>query len=330
MKYPLLFVIIIASSFAVFFFKSKNSSHENKRKVANTEFIKNSELYVRLVKKYKRYIYVVLAALFVSILASACLSARIVSTDENSSEVYDRDIMLCLDVSGSMYSLDNEIVKSYLEIVQNMHGERFGLTIFDSSAFVLVPLTEDYDYVEDVLKKVSASLEENEKISDNFEDYDYDLMKYIYDGTMEGEGSSVIGDGFATCVMSFPKLNEDRSRILILATDNSVAGPQIITVAEASKLAQKYKISVYPLSPYDDDYEEIVELRNVAKETGGTFYGLEDVSSTKNIISSIEKKEKTKRETSPMTITKDHPTFFFVVLLISVACLFSIMELVKI
>jgi hypothetical protein len=146
---------------------------------------------------------------------------------------------------------------------------------------------------------------------------------------MDGEGASVIGDGLASCVLSFPKLTEDRSRIIILATDNLVNGAQIITVPEAAELAKKYKISIYPIAPDKFFTKETEELKNIASKTGGKYYILDDFSSANEIINDIEQKEKKARESNPVTTSIDYPTLPFIVTLLSILVLLVMERVVK-
>ena len=315
-KYPVIIIIFI-----ILFVKSKRKN-ENKKKIANTQFIKNTDMYKSIIKKYKIITYSLFGILFLCVLSSSFLSSRLISVSKRSNEIYDRDIILCLDVSGSMTGLDKEIIDIYKDIVKDMNGERFGIVLFDNSSYAILPLTNDYIYIEEIVNELSTAFAGVTDINN----LDFDAFDYIYDGTMEGEGSSVIGDGLATCVLSFPKLDEDRSRAIILATDNQVAGPEIITVPEAGDLAKKYKISIYPLDTYHSNTaKETQELKEIAQKTGGKYFAVNDTSATKGIITEIESKEKSLRETNPITIEKDIPTIPFI-LVMGTLLVFLIME----
>ena len=45
-----------------------------------------------------------------------------------------RDIVLCLDVSGSALSYDRQIIAAYSQIARNLNGERIGLSTFNSTS----------------------------------------------------------------------------------------------------------------------------------------------------------------------------------------------------
>ena len=320
-KYPVIIIIFIILFFIIIFYKKKKNDNNNKL-VANTYFIKNTDYYKSIVNKYKTFIYLLFGLLFLCVLGTSLLTSRLVTTSSHSNKIYDRDIMLCLDVSGSMSELDEEIIKSYGKIVDKMHGERFGIVVFDNSSYKLLPLTNDYDYVKDVIDKSIKAFR-------GMKTDDFKAADYIYDGTFEGEGSSIIGDGLASCVLGFPKLDEERSRIIILGTDNFVSGAQIITVPEAGELAKKYKISVYPLDPYGYG-KEAKELKDIASKTNGKYYRIKDVKETDDIVSSIEKKEKSMRETSPTSTTTDHPQIPLIIILVSLLGIIIMERVIKI
>ena len=320
-KYPIIIIIFISLFFIITFYKEKKKDNNN-RLVANTYFIKNTDYYKSIINKYKTFIYILFSLLFLSILGTSLLTSRLVTTSPNSNKIYDRDIMLCLDVSGSMSDLDEEIIRSYGKIVDNMHGERFGIVVFDNSSYKLLPLTDDYDYVKDVIDK---SIKAFKGMKTN----DFDAANYIYDGTFEGQGSSIIGDGLASCVLGFPKLDQERSRIIILGTDNYVSGAQIITVPEAGELAKKYKISVYPLDPYGYG-KEAKELKDIANKTKGKYYNIKDIKETDDIVKNIEKKEKSMRETSPTSTTTDHPQIPLIIILVSLLGIIIMERVIKI
>ena len=62
-------------------------------------------------------------------------------------ETLNRDVMLCLDVSGSMKELDESILAPFIDIAAGLPGDRIGLTIWNGAAITVFPLTDDTDYV---------------------------------------------------------------------------------------------------------------------------------------------------------------------------------------
>ena len=80
-------------------------------------------------------------------------------------------------------------------------------------------------------------------------------------------------------IYSFPdvKTNNDRTRIIIFATDNDVAGTETVTLEEACKLCKKYNINLYAYCPSIDmnkytSKEKIDSYKNaVESSAGGKF-----------------------------------------------------------
>ena len=74
-------------------------------------------------------------------------------------EVTSRDIMLCLDVSGSMVEYNRSVLEQFGRLLENFDGERVGLTIFNASAVTVFPLTTDYGFITDEFAKFRATFE---------------------------------------------------------------------------------------------------------------------------------------------------------------------------
>ena len=111
--------------------------------------------------------------------------------------------------------------------------------VWDSSAAQIFPLNDDYDYVEEKLASVADEVSSDiGDIGDTFGG-DPDGDPPIYAGTDLGDGSSLIGDGLASCVLRFDNPDLDRSRTLILATDNALAGTPIVTLEQAASFAHR-------------------------------------------------------------------------------------------
>ena len=306
------------------FIKLKNkNNYKNGRKVANTKYIENTPYYKKVIKRYKFLSICTKCVCILCILISLVLLARPISVDIIEPEQYNRDIFLCLDVSGSVAPLDNEIVKSFKEIVKELKGERIGITIFDSSAVVVCPLTDDYDYVMENLEKLEKGFE-NSKNSV----YDYESSTYLNAGTSEGQGSSIIGDGLASCAYNFSNLEEKRSRTIILATDNALAGTPIYTVDEAAQVCKEKNITVYGLGTEYISKED--EFKSAIESTGGALYKYKSSKSIDEIVKGINKKEKSAIKGRKEIIKTDIPKIPFIILTISIFILFILNKKVKV
>lgn len=74
------------------------------------------------------------AAIVAGVVAARPMSAQTIQPVNTS-----RDIMLCLDVSGSMTEVDVEVLNVFDELLDSFEGERIGLTIFNSSPVQIFP-----------------------------------------------------------------------------------------------------------------------------------------------------------------------------------------------
>ena len=105
--------------------------------------------------------------------------------DEGEERASSRDIVLCLDVSGSALPYDREVIDTYRTLVDNFKGERIGLSIFNSTSRTVFPLTDDYELVSEQLDKTSTILKgvESQDDIDKMKDSDYQAISDWLEGT---------------------------------------------------------------------------------------------------------------------------------------------------
>lgn len=218
-----------------------------------------------------------------------------------------RDIMLCLDVSGSMSDVDVEVLSVFEELLEGFEGERIGLTIFNSSPVQVFPLTDDYAFVKEQLQNVRSS-------------FDYvDETPEHWVGTLNGPGASLIGDGLAACTMRFDHQDDERSRSVILATDNELAGASILTLDEAAQYAKEQRVRVFALNPVQGkDAQVSAQLADAAALTGGQSYALRATTTVGDIIAEIQKQEATTLKGQAQVILVDSPNLWISLMLVAV------------
>ena len=206
------------------------------------------------------------------------------------------DIILCMDVSGSMASRD--ILPSRLEAAKEVAEEfvrsrpvdRIGLVIFSGESFTQCPLTTDRNTLITQIRTLES-------------------RRYLKDGT-------VIGEGLATAVDHLSK-SETKSRIIILLTDGKEDPPEtrLIDPLTALEIAKAQRVKVYTIgmsalpapvieitankkgkkNPAGDFLDEEL-LRKIADETGGQYFRAMDKERLKNVYEQIDKLEKSKIE----------------------------------
>lgn len=296
-------------------------------KAANASYVTDNPRFKKRIIIYKIMRVIAFMGLWGAIAVCFVLISRPVEVKTYSETLSNRDIFLCMDISGSMDELNYDICDDLKEIVNGLNGERFGITIFCGKSVVLVPLTTDYDYV----------LSEIDRLKDSFKsslstywysDIDFESYYYKYSGTLSDYGSSLIGDGLASCLFDFPDLKEDseRARLIILSTDNEIVGDPLVTVTEATDLCEKYGVKVFALAPqYVDDERN---FKNDIEKTGGGFYKITDKSSLETIIEDISKTDSSDTEEIKTSII-DKPKVFLYCLIILLGIYFVFGRKVK-
>jgi Ca-activated chloride channel family protein len=215
------------------------------------------------------------------------------------------DIVLCLDVSGSMLAEDfhpNRIEaakKVAIDFAQHRPSDRIGLVIFAGESFTQCPITTDHAVLENQISKVNSGM--------------------LEDGT-------AIGMGLATSVDRL-RDSKAKSKVIILLTDG-VNNTGLIDPITALEIAKLYKIRVYTIgvgthgvAPYpvpvpgggiqmQNMKVQIDEglLKKIATETGGEYFRATNNRSLASIYTQIDKLEKTKVE---VTAFKRYAELFF-------------------
>ena len=159
LRYPYVIVFLIIISILIFFLsKKKVNKYITGSKIANTHYLKSSDYYKQKVKKYSIIKKMVLSLFFISFICCSILLSRLTKVQTIKTNQYNRDIYLCMDVSSSVDELNLELVETLKSTVNKLHGERFGISIFNTSSVTLVPLTDDYTYVIDTLNQIKNHL----------------------------------------------------------------------------------------------------------------------------------------------------------------------------
>jgi len=264
--------------------------------LANTDALRALPEYRRAVRAHRSTLLGAAGLAAVIAVAAVLGSARPMRSVRLVSEKDNRDIVLCLDVSGSMIDVDAEVVSTFTQLAAGFRGERISMVIFNSSAVPVFPLTDDYDFVVDQLKRARRALGL------------LDPKDPFFAGTLNGFGSSLIGDGLATCVRSFDHPELQRARSVILASDNEAAGKSLFTLPEGGQLAHAAGIQVYGINPTDNTSSTTArEMRSVTEGTGGLYFSLNDVSAVRRTLEAVTSREASRIPASPRTVVNDNP-----------------------
>jgi Ca-activated chloride channel family protein len=200
-----------------------------------------------------------------------------------------RDLMLALDLSGSMSEPDMELgdrpvdrltaAKAVLaDFLDRRGGDRVGLIVFGRRAYVLTPLTRDLTSVREQLHDSVIGLAGQE---------------------------TAIGDAIGLAVKRLHAQPAEQ-RVLILLTDGvNTAGA--LDPRKATQLARDVGVRVHtvafggdgamsvfgfrlPMPGGDDEIDE-ASLRTIAAETGGRFFRARDTAELAGIYAEIDRLE---------------------------------------
>lgn len=238
-----------------------------------------------------RHVLFVLKVLAIAFLITALARPQ----SSNSWQTYTSegiDIMLALDISGSMLARDfkPDRLEAAKEVATKFILERpqdkIGLVIFSGESFTQCPLTTDQAVLVNLMRDVKSGM--------------------IEDGT-------AIGLGLANAVNRL-KDSQAKSKVVILLTDG-VNNQGAIAPTTAAELAKTYGIRVYTIgvgtygeAPYPVQTPFGVQLRNVPVEidedvlrqiatlTGGKYFRATDNQKLEQIYSEIDQLEKSKIE----------------------------------
>ena len=238
-------------------------------------------------KVYLRHLPFVLRMATIALLIIAIARPQAIDSWEES-ETQGIDIMLAMDISGSMLAQDLQpnrleaVKKVAAEFITDRKNDNIGLVIFAGETFTQCPMTTDHKVLLNLLNEVDFGM--------------------IEDGT-------AIGLGLANSVNRL-KDSEAKSKIVILLTDGSNNRGQIAPMT-AADLAQSYGIRVYTVGagtkgtaptpvqtpfgirmqnmPVDIDEDVLTDIANL---TGGRYFRAVDNESLREIYQEIDKLEK--------------------------------------
>ncbi|GAA3591589.1 VWA domain-containing protein [Klugiella xanthotipulae] len=264
--------------------------------VAHSERLRSLPGFGSAIRRYRLGVGGVLVVGILAVMMASYVAARPSASSTVKPVNTNRDIVLCLDVSGSMTEVDTEVADTFLKLVKGFSGERISLVLFNSSPVQVFPLTDDYHFVTEQLTRVRDSFD------GNYDDFDY------WVGTSNGRGASLIGDGLAACAMRFDHLDKERSRSVIFATDNEVYGDSIVELKEAAEYAKAQGVKVYGLNPIDnDDDPKSVAFREAVELTGGKYFPLRSTTAVSDIVDTITAEEATSLTGEARVVWADDP-----------------------
>lgn len=304
--------------------------------VANSQYLSALPAFREWVLRYRLLQGVTAAALLAGVVGAGAVAARPVETDVVVDRLGTRDIVLCLDVSGSMIEYDGAILTVFQELVDSFEGERIALSIFNSSSRTVFPLTNDYALVQEELQAGIDALDEDPAEFDytgGSDDADIlEFAQFTAGTTANLAGASLIGDGLASCALQFDEGESDRSRSIILATDNYVSGEPIYTLPQAADLVTSRDITLHGIFGGSTRYEgtpEETEYRQVVEAGGGLYFLADDPAAVQGMVDDVVAQQAVELDAAPEVMITDTPTAWFLVAVAGVGLLLVVARRVR-
>ncbi len=294
----LLLLFPVLGYFIYQFFYNKNFKYFSSIKYPDLKKISSLKLSSPRLHARKYLIALKLLALFMFILALARPQSGQRSQD---TEIKGIDIMLALDISGSMQAEDFkpsnrlQVAKKVLaDFIKGRKTDRMGLVVFAGESFTQCPLTLDYNIILEQLRQIKFGI--------------------IADGT-------AIGMAIANSINRL-RYSKAKSKVIILLTDG-VNNAGVIDPVTAAQAAESFNIKIYTIGagkkggapiPYHhpvfgkryirkpDGTLYLTELdentlKQIANLTGAKYFRATDSSTLRQIYKKIDKLEKTKIKT---------------------------------
>ena len=265
---------------------------------------------------------VLLSIAWVSLLTAAAQPRWL--ADAVNLPISGRDLMLALDLSGSMKERDfifqrqriDRLTASKIvvaDFIEKRQGDRLGLIVFGEQAYLQTPLTFD--------TKTVASLVEETFIG------------------LAGEKATAIGDAIGIAIKRLTESQQSDERTLILVTDGA-NNAGAITPNKAAELAANSQLKIYTIGIGAD--EQIIEtwfgkqrhnpskdldektLKMIANTTGGRYFRARNTEELQKIYSLIDQLEPIEKEQAIFKPTKSlfyWPLLIMLLSLSSIACL---------
>lgn len=181
---------------------------------------------------------------------------------------YGIDIMVALDLSGSMMAMDFQpnnrltVAKNVLiDFIKKRKGDRVGLVVFSGDSYLQSPLTVEHNILNQIIDEL-----------------DFD--------SVSKESGTAIGDALALSISRMME-RKSASRIILLITDG-VNNAGSIDPETASDLAKEMGVKIYTVGIGKDGYVSFPmpdgqirkvkipvdqkSLKKIAEKTGGKYF----------------------------------------------------------
>lgn len=279
--YPYIFAFPVL----LLFFRFINQPKKSQIEFPNTEML--SKLPISLKQRLQRPILNILSLIFLISLSIAAARPQKISFLEQANLA--RDLVLAIDVSGSMETPDFEsngratsrlvaVKKVLREFVEQRQGDRLGLVVFGSNAFLQAPLTFDHNVISNMIERLEVG--------------------------MAGQNTA-IGEGIGLSLKRLAEINGDSRAIILLTDGQNTSGS--VNPLQAANIARDLKIKIHTIgigssgmtmrqgffgmTQSKADYDEVT-LKEIANKTGGVFFNASNLEGLQQVYQQIDQLER--------------------------------------
>lgn len=246
------------------------------------------------------------------LILAAARPQRIDDKRDTNSQGYD--LMLAIDLSGSMLSEDFErdgqrinrlqVIKPVIQAFINKRpSDRIGIVVFSGRAYTLSPLTLDHDWLANQVERLKIGL--------------------IEDGTAIGDG---LGVALTRLEQSGRESGGHRMGAFVVLLTDGANNRGAMTPEQATEIAKARGIPVYtvgagregsvPYPVFDQNNNRIGSrrvpsdldepaLREIAGKTGGRYFRADDLRTVEEAFASIDRAKKIEFQAKSFLITTE-------------------------
>ncbi len=309
-KWLWLIPVLIAPLLAVALWRWRRPLKKPARYVANTETATSLPSFAKMQSRAKTLRIIEVSVLAVLALDAVLIVARPQEQIRKIEYTQSRDIVLCMDTSGSMKDYVIPGLKTLKEVITKYPTDRYALVFFQNVPFVALPLTNDTAAMNLIL----------DDFTKQFSSQQYNASSSAGFSSAAGGGGTDIGAGLAGCIRRFDAIAEKRSRHIILVSDMEHNGK--IDPVTVATLLPKYDVKLYIVAPQDDFAP--AQDSPVAKITGASVSTISDTGGFPAALATIYTSILNTRQ-NEVFVQADAPYPYWIVATVALAVWMSVL-----
>lgn len=277
-------ILLTPLLFLIFYFINKS---RNALEINSIFLLSNLKPSLKII--FRKYVLNLLFLL--GILSLAIGASKPVENKNVKKEIERRNLMLCIDISKSMLSRDFsykrqivtriQAVKAVLkDFIKARKGDRIGLVIFASKAFLQAPLTIDHNALTRILSNIEVGLAGSE---------------------------TAIGDGLGLALKHIEKIEGKTSSIILLTDGLQTAGN--VNALEVANIAKKLNIKIYSIGIGSGNIQQSFDqstLKKIAMITNSSYFSPKNTSELNDVYKEINKIEKSLQNEEPLYYQEEY------------------------